>query len=104
MFSIVERATTRAFARILVIVLAAALLCGALSVETLAVKTEKTPYEYPGDGEGTGGYKGFEFENPPSSTANQRIDRSEGYAAHRLWRLASSHRGLGYQFYLIVRK
>jgi hypothetical protein len=77
MFSIVERATSRTFVRVLVIVMAAALLCGSFSAKTLAAQSDKRPCEYPGDGEGVGGYKGYEFEGVPSSAADsQRGDPS----------------------------
>jgi len=67
MFSLVERATTRTFVRVLVIVLAAVLLCGLFSVTAIAAKADRRPCELPGDGEDVGGYKSYEFEGSPTS-------------------------------------
>jgi hypothetical protein len=62
MFSIVERATSRTFVRVLVIVMAATLLCGSFPVLLAARDVERKPCEMPGDGEDVNGYKNFEFE------------------------------------------
>ena len=73
MFSFVERATTRTFMRVLVIALAAALLCGSLPVVLLAREVDKTPCELPGDGEGVGGYKNYEFDDAPSPVSGHQV-------------------------------
>lgn len=55
MFSAVERATARVLARILVILLAAALLCGSYPVVLMAREPDRRPCELPGDGEDVNG-------------------------------------------------
>ena len=71
MFLTVERATTRNFVRVLVILLAAALLCGSYPIILMARETDRAPCEMPGDADGVGGYKNFEFEGASSGTSDQ---------------------------------
>lgn len=71
MFSIVERATSRTLVRVLVIVMVAALLCGSFPVLLAAREVDRSPCEMPGDADGVGGYKDFEFEGPPAGTSEQ---------------------------------
>jgi len=105
MFSLVERATTRTFVRVVVIGLAAALLCGSFPVVLLARAVDKTPCELPGDGEGTGGYKDYEFEsapNPASGACILPFEREDGNKSPREFRIRQVL--LVVQFYLTIRK
>jgi hypothetical protein len=76
MFSFVERATARAWARGLVIVLATALLCGLFLDEPAAREADRTPYEMPGDADGIGGCKSLEFESGPDGYSKSEINQT----------------------------
>jgi hypothetical protein len=105
MFSIVERATSRTLVRVLVIVMAAALLCGSFSAKTLAVQADRRPCEYPGDGEGVGGYKGYEFEGVPSSVTNPQCSdprQPKGHGVAEVLRVSLTAWVI--EFYLAMRK
>jgi len=105
MFSFVERATTRTFVRVLVIALAAALLCGSLPVVLLAREIDKTPCELPGDADGVGGYKNFEFESAPSAGLNRTPgDPLEQHRKSNTVVVCARHAVLLIQFYLATRK
>jgi len=105
MFSIVERATTRAFARILVIVLAAALLCGAYPVVLMAREADKTPCEMPGDADGIGGYKNFEFEGASTGFSDQpSIPPTQRYKQTGTLEVYAHQMLLVLQLYLVTRR
>jgi len=104
MLSFVNRTTANAFMRVLLLVLPAVLFCGPFSLSVFA-KDDRKPCIVPGDGDGVGGYKDYDFQDALSTGSDRRAIPPEGQdREHSTKVFLLRNAALVFEFYLITHK